>query len=653
MRSHEPSPPTSDVEAAVLSALRARHPDPESVAVEVARLRAELTLPKPAIHVLSDVHGEDVKLRHVINNASGTLRPLVEGLFSRRRSAAEVQSLLTLIFYPHETLKRGERILNDPASTRRHLEDMFEILRELAGRRTFEKVQGVFPAPFRDLCSELLYGRAARNEAGFVDAVLGAFEQQGQTERLLRIVARAVRNLTVDEIVVAGDCWDRGPRGDRVLDYLSRQPNVSFAWGNHDIAWLGAALGHDALIAYVLRVSLRYRRLSQLEEGYGITLQPLERLVRDVYADDPAEHYRPRGSGLREPLTVARAQKAIAVMQFKLEGQLIMRNPSFQLDHRRLLHHLDLAAKTVTIDGIPRALKDTYFPTLDPRDPYRLSEEEQRCLDRTRRSFLTSDKMWDHARFLVDRGRMYLVRDDHLIFHGCVPVDENGRFLEFPIDGAPHRGRALFEAFERVVARAVRSPSPPDLDLIWYLWCGPRSPLFGKDRIATFERDLVAEKEAHREHKNPYFTLIHEEKFCEDVLRELGADPGRGLIVNGHVPVKLEKGEEPLKKSGKAVTIDGAFSEAYGDHGFTLVLDADRTFLAKHHHFESVEAAVEQGIDIIPEVTELRRWNPPRRLADTERGREIRGAIALLEKLAAHARWTSEPAGDQSVKQGE
>ncbi len=280
------------------------------------------------------------------------------------------------------------------------------------------------------------------------------------------------------------------------------------------------------------------------------------------------------------------------------------------------------------------ALRDTHFPTLDMRDPYALTEAESACIERIRRSFMASQRLWNHVRFLVDRGSMYLVRDQHLIFHGCVPVNDAGEPLSLIVDGSPRRGRALFEALEAVVARAVEHPSQPDLDLLFYLWCGPRSPLFGKDKITTFERDLVADEKSHVELKNPYFRLINEKDFCRRILDDFGVSPELGMIVNGHVPVKVEAGESPLKRSGMAVTIDGAFSEAYGDHGYTLVLDAHGTRLALHHHFESVALAVEQGIDIIPAVSELRNFAPPRTLGDTEQGQLFRSRIALLARLS-------------------
>jgi fructose-1,6-bisphosphatase III len=458
---------------------------------------------------------------------------------------------------------------------------------------------------------------------------------EGSLLHLIHLTGRAIRNLTIDELVMAGDCWDRGPRGDRVVDYLMQQPNVALTWGNHDAAWLGAALGQEALICHVMRISLRYRRLLQLEEGYGIPLAPLDWLARTVYADDPAENFAVKGIEMRDATSMARMQKATAVMQFKLEGQAIMRHPKWGLEHRRLLHRIDPAAGTIELDGVIYPLKDAHLPTLDPANPYTLSHEEAECLERMRTSFLASQKLADQVRWMTARGRMHLVREGHLIFHGCVPVDEQGDYLSMAVAGRLYCGKALFDAIEREVYRLVERPpfTPQELDLFWYLWSGPQSPLFGKDRITTFERDLIADPRTHHETKNPYFQLIHEAWFCDKILAEFGVDPSQGMIVNGHVPVKVEKGESPLKKSGKAVTIDGAFSQAYGDYGFTLVLEPRHTFIATHHKFESVQAAIEQGADIVPSRTVVREWEQPRRVAASQRGKQLRFAIERLKEL--------------------
>lgn len=624
-------------ELTALRPLQRQFPSLDAATAEIARLEAETTLPKGVVHILSDIHGDDVKLRHVINNASGRMRPLVERMFANRLNPAEMQEFIALILYPQETLEMIEPRLRDPQVRaswfRRTLNHLFEIVRLLARTYPITRVKRVVIAEYRDLLEELLHEPSSAHPAAYYDTLIDAIVRHDRAFQVTRRVVRLVRNLAIDELVIGGDCWDRGHRGDRVVDYLMRQPNLAFVWGNHDTAWLGACLGHEPLIAHVLRISIRYRRLSALEEGYGITMQPLEHLVRAVYKDDPASCFIPKGEGLRDKLTMARMQKAAAVMQYKLEGQMLARNPEWGLEARRFLHTFDKAAGTITIEGKTYPLRDSNFPTFDSADPYRLSPDEQACMARIKQSFLSSQKLWEHMQYLHERGSMYLIRDDNLIFHGCVPVNEKGEYQELIVDGQPRKGKALFDAFDNVLARVMNHPNEKDRDWCWYLWCGPWSPLFGKDKIATFENDLLADKATHVETKNPYFQMVHEVPFCDRIMQEFGVDPARGLIVNGHVPVKIEQGELPLKRSGKAITIDGAFSQAYGDHGYTLVLEPDRTLLAKHHHFESVEAAVRDGVDIIPSIEVIRQFDRPRTVADTERGQEIKREVACLERL--------------------
>jgi len=647
-----PAPPPSPRELAMLRPLARQFPSIDAAYAEIARLSAILTLPMGTIHVISDVHGEHRKLRHVINNASGTLRPLVERLFRDRMTPREFQEFLTLIFYPAEVTGRlqAETRHASPADqervrefARHALRHLFELVRVLAARYSFKRALRVFPPEYADLYAELVHEPTADRGRDFIDAIVDQLLRRGRTLHLVHVTCRLVRNLAVHELIIAGDCWDRGPRGDRVVDYLRRQPNVSFVWGNHDVAWLGACLGHEPLICHVLRISLRYRRIRQIDEGYSIPTTPLEHLAATAYADDPCAHFRPATSGLRPDILVARMHKAAAVMQFKLEGQLIQRHPEWGMDDRRLLHRIDFAAGTVACREGVRPLRDRLFPTIDPADPYRLSPGEADCLARMRHSFTRSQKLWEHTRYVVRHGAMWLCRNEHLVFHGCIPCDASGEFLPMPMAGGSFRGRRLYEEIQRSVIGAVEERRPEQLDLLWYLWSGPRSPLFGKDRITTFERCFVADEHTHRETKDPYFALIHEPWFCEKVLAEFGVDPEQGLIVNGHVPVKIESGESPLKRSGKAITIDGAFSEAYGDQGYTLVQEADRTLLALHHHFDSIEAAIRDGVDIIPEVTVIRERAAPRRIADGDVGEQCRCEIELLERLVECYRTNALP----------
>ncbi len=631
--------PIDSRELALLESLATSFPTVGAALAEAATLRATLSLPKGVVHVVSDVHGEYKKLRHIINNASGSLRPLVESLFRDRLTGEEQQQLLACLYYPRDLLEHLAPQLGEPKRRRafvgRTLRLQFEIVRELASRYRRQRLLELAEADYRQLFEELLTEPWAGRGTAYVDAMLDALAAHDRDLGAVRAASHLVRNLSVHEIVVAGDLGDRGPRIDRVIETLMEQPNVSITWGNHDAAWMGACLGQEALIATVLRVSLRYRRLSQLEEGYGVIVTPLERLARTVYGNDSVERFRTRGTGLRDDLLMARMQKAAAILQFKLEGQTSRRHPAWDLGRRDLLHRIDAKAGTVEIDGVTHPLRDTFLPTLDPADPYGLSPEERKCMDRLRESFVSSERLWKHMCFLVRRGAMWLVRDRALIFHGCVPVDIDRNLLALEVDGAERRGRSLFEALDAVVRRAFRKGAAharEDADWFWYLWAGPRSPVFGKDRMATFEGYFVEDEKARVETKNPYFKLIHDADFCRDVAEEMGLDRDL-LIVNGHVPVRVDRGEEPLKRGGNAVTIDGAFSEAYGDRGYTLLLEPERTALAEHHPFESVREAITSGADIVPAISTLREHSPPRLIGDTEEGRAVRGRIAALERL--------------------
>ncbi|HST53673.1 MAG TPA: fructose-bisphosphatase class III [Pyrinomonadaceae bacterium] len=626
-------------ELTLLQALSARYPTADLALSEASALRASLTLPKGTVHVVSDVHGEYKKLRHIINNASGSLRPLVESLFAGEMSSEETQHFLAVIYYPHESIEYFRPALVEPAErrewVRRTLRRQFRIVRALAGSRRLCELRELFPPARRELFEELLFEPLAGRGEAFVDEMIETLSSHDRDLSAVRAASRLVRDLSISEIVVAGDLGDRGPRLDRVVEYLLQQPHVSFVWGNHDASWMGACLGNTALVATVLRISLRYRRLSQLEEGYGVIVSPLERLARTVYGDDPAECFKAKGTGLRDDLLMARMQKAAAVIQFKLEGQLIRRHPEWEMEQRNLLHRINLESGTVEVDGREYEMRDTHLPTLDPKDPYALSDEEKACVDRLRQSFVSSSQLWHHMTAVVRSGAMWLRRDQALIFHGCVPVDEEGEPLSLEVDGRACAGRELFDALDGVVRRCFRKGAEEaneDTDWLWYLWTGPRSPLFGKDRMATFETYFIEDKATHKETKNPYFQLIQNADFCKRLAREFGVEDDP-LIVNGHVPVKVEKGEEPVKRGGGAVTIDGAFSEAYGDRGYTLILSPERIALAEHHHFESVSDAITEGADIVPKVSTVRAYDPPRRVADTEEGDTLRRRIAALEKL--------------------
>ncbi len=612
-------------------------PNRDSAVAEIARLQAECRLPVGSIHIISDIHGEDAKLRHVLHNGSGTLRPLIEELFASDLNPEELRRLVSLFFYPDEMLAlEKERLGPDEeldAFFELALSRLVRLVRVISKNRSIARIHEVADPAVRDFLLELACGPSSQTQPEFQKTLIRGVVAHGRGARLAHQIINLIRGLAVEELIIGGDCWDRGPRGDKVVDHLMHQPRLSFIWGNHDTAWVGASMGHGACIAQVCRISLRYGRIEQLEEGYGIPMWPLIKLAQSTYADDPAKSFRPKLATQRDPLLVARMQKAAAIIQFKLEAAAIRRHPEWKLESRRLLHHLSADKKTITIDGQEYPLSDGAFPTINPDRPYELSDQEATCLAALTTSFTGSVKLKDHVRFLHRNGSLWVVRRNHLVFHGCIPCDEAGEFLPIEVNGQLVRGRTLFEALELLLARVFDHPVLEDLDWMWYLWCGPLSPLFGKDKIATFEIDFVANLATHKETKNPYFTLIHETWFCNKVLEEFGVDPEKGLIVNGHVPVKIELGENPVKKSGKAITIDGAFSEAYGDYGYTLLIEPAGTFLALHHHFEQVEKAVRDGVDIIPQVSVIREETEIPMRGDTEEVFAMTATCTLLERL--------------------
>ncbi|GAA5484458.1 fructose-bisphosphatase class III [Haloferula sargassicola] len=622
-------------------ALAERFPTIESAVSEIAALKAQLELPKGVIHVISDVHGEAKKLRHVINNASGRLRPLVAELFEDQLGEAEFDEFLNVLYYPAEILQLKDDALSDDDERFRWvlatLTRQFDLIRIMVRERRRKTVKLLAPKEHRELFEVLLNYPAGGHDPVFLEVQLREMVRRRLAFSAIRSASRFIRNLTVEETIVAGDLGDRGPRLDRVVDYLMRQPNVSLVWGNHDVSWMGACLGNEALIALVLRISLRYRRLYQLEEGYGLLTKALEQLAEIAYADDPAEHFLSKREGERDPRLIARMHKAAAILEFKLQGRMIERHPEWEMNDRNLLPKIDFENASIELDDTTYPLRDSYLPTVDPSDPNRLSPEESQCMDRLKESFTSSPRLWQHMKWVSDRGRMAVVRDRAVIFHACLAVDEEGGYLPLEIDGNECRGPQQFPALNRVIKRAFRAGAQvdrDDLDWFYYLWAGPKSPLFGKDRMATFETYFIEDAATHAETKNAWFRWIHDFDFCDRICREMGVEEG-GIVVNGHVPVKVEEGESPLKRGGNAVTIDGAFSEAYGDRGYTFILAPEGEVLAEHHAFPDPVAAVREGGDLIPDMTLVRAYDRPRMVGDTEQGEGIRAQIRALEELVA------------------
>ena len=630
----------SDVCRTTLSLLARQFPTASAVMSEISLLQAKLTLPKGRIHVISDVHGDDRKLRHVINNASGGLSNLVNEVFGDELNEEEKGILLAFLYYPVEKMRTYRERINDREwrleKTKKLLRLQFRLVRSLAKTVTKEELLSLMKDEFKVLYIALLDEVSFERDPGYVDSMINALGDYDQDIQALHEASRLVRNLVVSEVVVAGDLFDRGERGDRVIHYLKNQPKVSFTWGNHDITWMGATLGSEVLIATVLRISLRYLRLWQLEEGYGILLSPLARLAKTVYGDDPAEVFFPkRSSDFIDEELAAKMHKAIAILEFKLSGPVIERHPEWKMEDRRQLHLIDYEKGTITLDGKTNALRDAHFPTIDAADPYALSSEEQVCIDRLKQSFISSQPLWEHMLLLVRQGGLSLQRDEALIFHACVPTNEDGSFREVDLGEKKVSGVELFFELEQIVRRTYREggrEKPEDLDYYYWLWIHGDSPLFGKARMTTFERYFIADKETHREVKDPYFEMIHDAEYCKRVGQAFGVGEDV-LIVNGHVPVKVEDGEDPVKRGGNAVTIDGAFSESYGDHGYTLVMGPNGIRLAEHSHFESVEHFLNCDDDMIPKLRDLRQHESPRTIAETYESEDIQAQLCSLNNL--------------------
>lgn len=623
-----------------LSLLARQFPTASSVMSEISMLQAKLTLPKGRIHVISDVHGDARKLRHVVNNASGGLSNLVDEVFEDELNDEEKGILLAFLYYPVEKMRTyKDRLQNREwrlEKTKRLLRLQFRMVQNLAKTVSKEELLSLMKKEFRPLYVALLDEVSFERDKGYVDSMVDALGDYDQDIKALHEASRLVRNLVVSEVVVAGDLFDRGERGDKVIHYLRNQPKVSFTWGNHDITWMGATLGSEVLIATVLRISLRYLRLWQLEEGYGILLSPLANLAKTVYADDPATAFVPkRVSDFMDEDLVAKMHKAIAILELKLSSPVIERHPEWEMEDRRQLHLIDYEKGTIMLDGKTHELLDNHFPTIDPENPYELSSEERVCMDRLRESFISSQRLWEHMLFLVRQGSLSLTRDETLIFHACVPTNEDGSFRKVNVGGEKVSGGQLFYELEQIVRRTYREGGHTvshDLDYYYWMWVHGDSPLFGKKKMTTFERYFIADKETHKEVKDSYFQMIHDAEFCKRVGREFGMGD-EVLIVNGHVPVKVEKGEDPVKRGGNAVTIDGAFSESYGDHGYTLVIGPNGIRLAEHSHFESIEHFLECDDDMIPKLRELRKHAPPRTIANTHESQDIEAQLCSLNSL--------------------
>ena len=634
-----------------LQLLAKEFPNVPKVTTEIINLEAILQLPKSTEHFLADLHGENEAFQHVLRNASGNIKRKVQETFDKYLSEQEIKELCTLIYYPEEKLemvKLEKRDMSDFYQTT--LNRLIMVCRNVSSKYTRSKVRKSLPEQFAFIIEELLHESSdGHNKHEYYNIIVRTIIRTRRAEPFIVQLCYLIQRLAIDRLHILGDIFDRGPGAHLIMDTLCNYHNLDIQWGNHDILWMGAAAGNPACAAAVIRLSLRYANTKTLEDGYGINMVPLATFAMETYADDPCDIFKPfidfNGENSPRQKTqrlIAQMHKAIAVIQFKLESQLYMQNPDWKMSDRCLLEKMDFENGTIEYNGKTYPIEDRYFPTIDKDNPYCLNEEEQEIMDSLVRSFRTSERLQRHMQCLLANGGMYAVCNSNLLFHASMPLNEDGTLREVEIQGQTYKGKELMRRIEQIIRLAYEEGAEDDersyaRDFFWYLWCGPDSPLFDKSKMTTFERYFINNKEVHIEEKGWYFKLRDREDVCERLLDDFEVDGKYRHIINGHVPVKVGKGENPIKAGGRLMVIDGGFARAYhsttGIAGYTLVYHSRGFQLVQHAPFTSTEEAVREGIDIQSTTSIVETSNRRVLVADTDIGRELRKQIAELELL--------------------
>ncbi len=635
-----------DLQTRYLERLSELYPTIAAASMEVINLEAILNLPKGTEHFLTDVHGEYEAFAHVLKNGSGAVRRKVNEVFGTTLSDQDKRTLATLIYYPREKMARIlAKTKNKKDWYKITLYRLIAVSKRAASKYTRSKVRKALPPEFAYVIEELITEKDdVRDKESYYDAIVQTIIRLGRAEDFIAALCELIQRLVVDHLHILGDIYDRGPGPHIIMDDLMAYHSVDVQWGNHDVLWMGAATGQRACIANALRICARYGNLDILEEGYGINLLPLATFAMQAYENDPCTCFALKGEppkNKNEREMNLKMHKAISIIQFKVEGQMSKEHPEFGLEGRALLHRIDYERGVITLDGKEYKLLDMNFPTVDPKDPYRLSDAEEQVMERLENAFQKCEKLQEHMRFLLAKGSLYKVYNGNLLFHGCVPLNENGSFREVELYGHRCSGRSLYEFFDEYIRKGFVAEDLVERkrgrDLMWYIWLHENSPLFGKTKMATFERYFLAEKETHREKKNPYYTLIEDEEVANRILEEFGLSPEDGHIINGHVPVKTKNGESPVKCGGKVLVIDGGFSRAYqketGIAGYTLIYNSYGLILAAHKPFESTESAIENESDIHSDSVIIQRSTERELVGDTDSGRKLKADIADLEYL--------------------
>ncbi|MCQ2345139.1 MAG: fructose-1,6-bisphosphatase [Paludibacteraceae bacterium] len=630
-----------------LRLLSEKFPSRRAAATEIINLKSIISLPKGTEHFVSDLHGNDEAFIHLIKNASGVIRKKVDDIFGENLTEQEKRELCALIYYPNERLKleRSKYTRSDDLEAwyKLMIFRTIEVARKVTVKYSRSKVRKRMPKEFAYVIDELLF--ESPKEPGrkdFYDSIVDSVIETGLSEQLIVAICFLIHKLSIDTLHVVGDVYDRGPGADKIMDALMGYHDFDIQWGNHDMEWMGAACGNRSLIATTVRVSTRFANVDTLEEGYGISLLPLATFAIDTYGDDPCEPFIPEDhddniKSKRSAELLAKMHKAISIIQFKLEGQLIMRHPEYEMDDRLLLDKIDKEKGTIMVYGKEYPLRDKNLPTLDPEHPYELTAGEELVMSQLEHSFLRSEKMQQHLRLMFQHGSLYLVQNGFLLYHAAVPMTADGEFMPITYDGKRYAGRALMDFFDKKCRQAYYEKDADAIDLMWYMWCGFKSPLFNKDKMTTLERYFVADKDTHTEITGSYFKLADKAEICKQILKEFGLPTETGRIINGHIPVKTIKGEQPMRANGKRLVIDGGFARAYhaktGISGYTLIYNSQGIQLIEHEMFESKEQAVISGSDIHSRV-QLKDFSDHRMLIkDTERGQELQRQIDDLERL--------------------
>lgn len=630
-----------------LKSLAKEYPTIALAATEIINLQAILNLPKGTEHFITDIHGEYEQFQHVLRNGSGSVKRKINDEFGTTFGAKEKKALATLIYYPEEKIKLVEKEEENIQEWYKiTLHRLIRITKHASSKYSRSKVRKALPKDFSYVIDELITEKyEMEDKEAYYNGIIDTVIEIGRARELIIAFCNLIQRLVVDHLHVLGDIYDRGPLPYAIMDMLMKHHSVDIQWGNHDILWMGAAAGQTANIATLLRISAKYGNLDILEEGYGINLIPLVRFAMKTYANDPCEcfkiDYRANEYNIKDADYDRKMHKAIAVIQFKLEGQLIKKRPEFNMEKRQLLDKMDLEKGTVMVEGKEYKLKDTNFPTVDKKDPYKLTTDEAALVDRLKNAFINSERLQKHIKFLYSKGSMYKVYNSNLLYHGCIPLDRNGEFHKVKLFGKEYFGRALFDFLEKYARKGYYSLEPKEkedgCDLLWYLWTNENSPLFGKAKMTTFERYFVADKTTHNEPKNPYYSYIGKEETVDMIFDEFGLDKDESHIINGHIPVESKRGENPIKCNGKVLTIDGGFSKAYqpktGIAGYTLIDNSFGMLLAAHEPFESMEKAILNESDIHSDTVLVQQVGKRRRVKDTDVGKELEENICDLKRL--------------------